>query len=52
MCYAEIETGRWGTHTWTPRGGRAGGRNWEIGVDTHTLWVTAEDPLCGTGNSR
>ena len=39
ICKAEIETQTQRTNTWTPRGGRRSGMNWETGTDIHT-------PLC------
>ena len=55
ICKAEIETQTLRTTTWIPRGKRMG-RNWEIGIHTHTLlmlcikWITNKNILYRTGN--
>ena len=37
ICKAEIETQTQRTNVWMPRGERAGGMGWEIGIDIYTL---------------
>ena len=41
ICKTEIETQKYRTNVWTPRGesggGGGGGMNWEIGIDMYTL---------------
>ena len=55
ICKAEIETQTQRTNTWTPRGKKRSGMNWEIGTDMYTplciKQITNENLLYTSGNS-
>ena len=40
ICKAEMETQMWRTNIWTPRWGKTGRMNQEIGIDMYTLLYT------------
>ena len=57
ICKAEIETQKQRPNIWTSRGEKTGGKDWEIGIGTHTLLrlcikeITNENLLYSSENS-